>query len=224
MRLGSKCGSNWGCYCFLLEKKIVKCFVQYPVFAPLPICWKSVSPAMWFGSNGTSHAISTQSYIYHIHRNMEMPVGPKLKKNGTAVKAVCQGNLSACHFGHAYHRFASPALHFWLWPASWSSGQSIWLLIMRYRVRFPTLPWEFSLKGRIPAVTMIWVGWENLGLRALLALHPPISPLTSSGQRNCASWASQPQKSVTLLPCPGGRTTKSTWTCGGSGPKKILAL
>jgi len=33
---------------------------------------------------------------------------------------------------------------------------------------------------------------------------------TSSGQRNCASWASQPQKSVTLLPCLGGRTTKST--------------
>jgi len=52
---------------------------------------------------------------------------------------------------------------------------------------------------------------------ALLALHPPISPLTSTGQRNCASWASQTQKSVTLLPCPGGKTTKSTRTCGGIG-------
>jgi hypothetical protein len=29
------------------------------------------------------------------------------------------------------------------------------------------------------------------------------------GQRNCASWASQPQKSVTLRPQPGGETTKS---------------
>ena len=37
-----------------------------------------------------------------------------------------------------------------------------------------------------------------------------ITTHTSSGQRNCASWASEPQKSVTLLPCPGGRTTKST--------------
>ena len=37
-----------------------------------------------------------------------------------------------------------------------------------------------------------------------------ITTHTSSGQRNCASWASQPQKSVTRLPCPGGRTTKST--------------
>ena len=37
-----------------------------------------------------------------------------------------------------------------------------------------------------------------------------ITTHTSLGQRNCASWASQPQKSVTLLPCPGGRTTKST--------------
>ena len=37
-----------------------------------------------------------------------------------------------------------------------------------------------------------------------------ITTHTTSGQRNCALWASQPQKSVTLLPCPGGRTTKST--------------
>ena len=43
-------------------------------------------------------------------------------------------------------------------PASWSSGQSLCLLIMRSWVRFPVLPWEFSLKGRIPAVTMVWVG------------------------------------------------------------------
>jgi len=59
----------------------------------------------------------------------------------------------------------------------------------------------------------------------LLALHSPISPLTSSGQRNCASWESQSQKSVTLLPYTGGRTTKSTRTCGGiggGGPVTIL--
>ena len=37
-----------------------------------------------------------------------------------------------------------------------------------------------------------------------------ITTHTPSGQRNCASLASQSQKSVTLLPCPGGRTTKST--------------
>ena len=30
-------------------------------------------------------------------------------------------------------------------PASWSSGQSFWLLITRSRVRFPALPLEFSL-------------------------------------------------------------------------------
>jgi len=53
-----------------------------------------------------------------------------------------------------------------------------------------------------------------------MTLHLPLSPLTSSGQRNCASWASQPQKSVTLRPCPGRRTTKSTRTCGGIGQKK----
>jgi hypothetical protein len=42
-------------------------------------------------------------------------------------------------------------------PASWSSGQSFWLLIMRSRVRFPVLPWGFSLKEKIPMVTMVWV-------------------------------------------------------------------
>jgi hypothetical protein len=34
-------------------------------------------------------------------------------------------------------------------PASWSSGRSFWLLIMRSR--------DFSLKGKIPMVTMVWV-------------------------------------------------------------------
>ena len=33
-------------------------------------------------------------------------------------------------------------------PASWSSGQGLWLLIMRSRVRFPVLPWEFFLGGK----------------------------------------------------------------------------
>ena len=50
-------------------------------------------------------------------------------------------------------------------------------------------------------------GDHGLG-RTLLALHPPISPLASSGQRNCASWTSQPQKTVTLLPCPAPRSPR----------------
>jgi hypothetical protein len=45
-----------------------------------------------------------------------------------------------------------------------------------------------------------------------ITIHP-------SGQRNCASWASQPQKSVTIRPQPGGETTKSIrdmwWHWGG---------
>ena len=35
-------------------------------------------------------------------------------------------------------------------PVSWSSGQSFWLQITRSRVRFPTLPWGFSLWGEEP--------------------------------------------------------------------------
>ena len=47
-----------------------------------------------------------------------------------------------------------------------------------------------------------------------------ITTHTSLGQRNCASWASQPQESVAFLPWPGGRATNSTKrTCGGIGQK-----
>ena len=49
-----------------------------------------------------------------------------------------------------------------------------------------------------------------------------ISPLTSSGQRSRAPRASQPQKSATLLPQPGGKPRKFIRTCGGIGEKKFL--
>ena len=60
-------------------------------------------------------------------------------------------------------------------------------------------------------VTMFWVV-----SRSRLKAHPGtsspyISPLTPSGQSNCASWASQPQKSVTLPPQPGGGDHESSY-------------
>src|SRR5215510_4463499 len=45
----------------------------------------------------------------------------------------------------------------------------------------------------------LYISFGFKSLRPLLLLHIHISPSTSSGQRNCASWASQPQKSVTLM-------------------------
>ena len=51
-----------------------------------------------------------------------------------------------------------------------------------------------------------------------------ISPLTSSGQRSHASWASQPQKSATLSPQPGGKPRKFTRKCGGVGKKNCTTL
>ena len=50
-----------------------------------------------------------------------------------------------------------------------------------------------------------------------------ISPLTSSGQRSRAPWASHPQKSATLSPQPGGKPRKFIRTCGGIGEKKRQA-
>jgi hypothetical protein len=91
---------------------------------------------------------------------------------------------------------------------------------------------DHEVPGSIPGSTMgIFLEGEDssgdhgvgslveLRLRRLLVLHIHISPSTSSGQRNCASWASQPQKSVTLRPQWGGETTKSIrgmwWHWGG---------
>jgi hypothetical protein len=95
--------------------------------------------------------------------------------------------------------------------ASWSSGRSFWLLIMRSRVRFPVVHWGFFLEGED--------SHGELGLRSSVEFRfkaplgtsysYTVSPSTSSGQRNCASWTSQPPKSVTLRPQLGGETTKS---------------
>ena len=74
-------------------------------------------------------------YIYIFH-NIEAGRTKDIKKTArTAVNITCQGNFSACHFGHACHRFLStglgiqsnplpsgfptkPSTHFSLKPAS----------------------------------------------------------------------------------------------------------
>jgi hypothetical protein len=89
-------------------------------------------------------------------------------------------------------------------PASWSSGQSFWLMIMRSQVRLPALPWGLFLEGEDSHGDHGLGSLVELRLRPLLVLHIRVSPSTSSGQRNCASWASQSQKSVTLRSQPGG--------------------
>jgi len=60
-------------------------------------------------------------------------------------------------------------------------------------------------------VTMVWVVGRSRLKAPSGTSSPYISPLTPSGQRNCASWASHPQKSVTLPPQPGGGTTKVSY-------------
>ena len=42
-----------------------------------------------------------------------------------------------------------PAIYIYIYrPASWSSGQGLWLLTMKSLVRFPVIPWEFFLAGK----------------------------------------------------------------------------
>ena len=60
-------------------------------------------------------------------------------------------------------------------------------------------------------MTMVCVGSRSRLKAPPGTSSPYISPLTSSGQRNCASWASQSQKSVTLPPQPGGGDYESSY-------------
>jgi hypothetical protein len=53
------------------------------------------------------------------------------------------------------NRISKSVFKVWvLRPASWSSGQSFWLLIM---IDSRLYHEDFSLKGKIPMVTMVWV-------------------------------------------------------------------
>jgi len=67
---------------------------------------------------------------------------------------------------------------------------------------------NFSLQGKNPVVTMVWV-LSRFWLKA-----PPgisfscISPLTSSGRHSCASWASQPRKSARVSQHAAAMTMK----------------
>ena len=64
---------------------------------------------------------------------------------------------------------------------------------------------------------MVWVV-SRVSLKAPPGISSScISPLTSSGQHSRASWVSQPQKSATLSPQPGGKPWKFIRTCGGMG-------
>ena len=96
---------------------------------------------------------------------------------------------------------------------------------MRSRVRFPVLPCEFSLKGKIPAVTMVWVDKHNLGLRPLLALHPPLSPLTYH-RDNVTAPHGRPNLRSLLHFCHAqeGGPRSPQRTCCGIGKKKIIII
>ena len=60
-------------------------------------------------------------------------------------------------------------------------------------------------------VTMVWVVSRSRLKAPPGTSSPYISPLTPSGQRNCTSWASQHQKSVTLPPQSGGGDHESSY-------------
>ena len=82
--------------------------------------------------------ISRYLYIYSII--------PRELSNNVAWKSIVSleavwEKLPYTNMEEIIHYF----IFFGFWTASWSSGQGLWLLIMRSRVRFPVLPWEFFL-------------------------------------------------------------------------------
>ena len=72
---------------------------------------------MLFGSNGNTYTVCTESgvFIYaYCSQYRDAGRGKEIKKKTrrkrAKVKVACQANLSERHFGHACHRFVSPAL------------------------------------------------------------------------------------------------------------------
>ena len=110
----------------------------------------------------------------------------------------------------------------YLRPASWSSGQSLWLLIMRSRVRFPALPCRIFLEGEDSRGDH---GLGRLGLRPLLALHPPLSQLTHH-RDNVTAPNRRPNLRSRLHSCHAqeGGPQSPQRTCGGIGGKKKMFL
>ena len=60
-------------------------------------------------------------------------------------------------------------------------------------------------------MTMVWLVSRSRLKVPPGTSSPYISPLAPSGQRNCAPWVSQLQKSVTLPPQPGGGDHESSY-------------
>ena len=138
--------------------------------------------------------------------------------------------LSLAHSAQSHSILTSP-------PLQKSCSLMLWFTTSLVVWWSESLTTYHEVPGSIPGSTVgIFLEGENShgdhGLGRLVEFRfkaPPdtkssyITTHTSSGQRNWASWASQPQKSVTFLPCPGGRTTKSTKrACGGIGGKNSL--
>jgi len=129
-KLRKKCGSNWDCYYFRSVLKTAKILsnVTYspshrqadnpitniqPTLRTAPNWCKNVSLAVLFGMNGNSYTVSIKSdmcaYVYTCSSQYRDAGRKKqINKIGTTLNAACQGNLSTCHFEHAYHGFCSP--------------------------------------------------------------------------------------------------------------------
>ena len=122
-----KIRSNCSCYYFLFEQKTVKRSVQChdipqsppvrhhndqnPVNTPHPqyVC-KNVSLHC-----DLLATVCTQSdmwiYMHYSSQYRQAGWAKVINKFGTAVNAAFQGKFSACHFGHACHRFDRTALN-----------------------------------------------------------------------------------------------------------------
>jgi hypothetical protein len=93
---------------------------------------------------------------------------------------------------------------------------------MRSRVRFPVLPWGFFLEGKDSHGHHGLGSFVELRFKTPPLIHIHISPSTSSGKSNCASWASQPENSVTPRPQTGREPTKSKGDVWWPWHKKIF--
>jgi len=71
---------------------------------------KNVSLALLFASNGNSYTVRYVCMYTCSSQYTDSGQAKEIKRSARAVNAACQGNVSACHFGHSCQSCVSPSL------------------------------------------------------------------------------------------------------------------
>ena len=113
--------------------------MKSPTFNRIPNHWRAALFRLYQSAVSTCNTLHFDSHYKNFHFLNYFCNSWLLNYISTSI-ALLSSRVNCCIF----------IVFTLFWPASWSSGQGLWLLIISSRVRFPVLPWEFFLAGKDP--------------------------------------------------------------------------